>query len=299
MDQKEFKPFGGNEIQVEDIDRSRIVVLPLCYENSPSYGTGSKKGPLYILDASCHLERMDEEELVDWGSLKIHTAQPLFPSDDPQNAVIQMQMTAKNILARDKFLLSLGGDHAISIGPIKAASDIYPDIGVLQIDAHLDMRDTWKGSRYNHACVMRRIVEDMKLPAIQVGIRSFSQEEAEFAASRNLLPLFSHMIDPMDHSWIEEVIARLPSRVYMTIDLDGLDPSVIPGTGTPEPGGLSYRQTVQLIKQVSRKKKIVAADINELVKIDGSNVSEFTAAKIATKIFVYSWGTEIKTHPEP
>ena len=299
MDQKKFKSFGGSEIQVEDIDRSRIVVLPLCYENSSSYGTGSKKGPYYILDASCHLERMDEDELVDWGSLKIHTSQPLFPSDDPQKAVVQMQMEAKNILQREKFLLSLGGDHAISIGLIKAASDIYPDLGVLQIDAHLDMRDTWKGSRYNHACVMRRIVEDMKLPAIQVGIRSFSPEEAEFAASRNLTPFYAHRIDPTDHAWIEEAIDALPPRVYLTLDLDGLDPSVIPGTGAPEPGGLSYRQTVQLIKKVGREKNVVAADINELIKIDGSNVSEFTAAKIATKIFVYSWGTGVKIHPAP
>lgn len=287
IDLKEFIPFGGNEIQIKDIDRSRIVVLPLCYENAPSYRTGSGKGPFHILDASSHVEFLDEEALVDWSALKIHTLQPLFPSNDPQKAVAEMQKAAEDIINRNKFLLSLGGDHAISIGLIKAAANIYPDVGVLQIDAHLDFRDTWNGSRYNHACVMRRVVEDMNLPVIQVGIRSFTQEEAEFAAGRNLTPFYAHKIDLLDNTWIEAVVNALPAKVYITLDLDGLDPSVIPGTGTPEPGGLTYRQLVQLIKNVGWRKKVVAADINELAKIEGSNVSEFTAAKIATKIFVY------------
>ncbi|MES0446851.1 MAG: agmatinase [Desulfobacterales bacterium] len=287
MDKKKFIPFGGNETQINDINQSRIVVLPLCYENAPSYGTGSGQAPFHILDASLHVERLDEEAMVDWSTHKIHTLQPLFPSDDPQEAVAEMERAAEDVINRNKFLLSLGGDHAVSIGLIKAAANIYPDIGVLQIDAHLDFRDEWKGSRYNHACVMRRVVEDMKLPVVQVGIRSFSPEEAEFAASRNLTPFYAHKIDPLDYTWIEAVIDALPSKVYITLDLDGLDPGVIPGTGTPEPGGLSYRQIVELLKKVGWKKKVVAADINELVKIEGTNVSEFTAAKIATKIFVY------------
>ena len=288
MDQREkVSPFGGEDIQVEDIDRSRIVVLPLCYENAPSYKSGSREGAYHILDASFQLERLDEETLIDWGSLKIHTLQPLFPSNDPKKAVVEMQEAAENIINRNKFLLSLGGDHAISIGPIKAAANHYSNIGILQIDAHLDLRDEWNGSRYNHACVMRRVSEDMGLPVIQVGIRSFSPEEAEFAAQRNIPAFYAHKIDPWNHTWVEEVVDALPPIVYITIDLDGLDPSIIPGTGTPEPGGLSYRQLVELIKQVGWKKKVVAADINELLKIKGSNVSEYTAAKIATKIFVY------------
>jgi agmatinase len=285
--EKKFIPFGGNETQINDINQSRIVVLPLCYENAPSYGTGSGQAPFHILDASLHVERLDEEAMVDWSTLKIHTLQPLFPSDDPQEAVAEMEKAAEDIINRNKFLLSLGGDHAVSIGLIKAAANIYPDIGVLQIDAHLDFRDEWKGSRYNHACVMRRVVEDMKLPVVQVGIRSFSPEEAEFVASRNLTPFYAHKIDPIDYTWIDTVIDALPAKVYITLDLDGLDPGVIPGTGTPEPGGLSYRQIVELLKKVGWRKKVVAADINELAKIEGTNVSEFTAAKIATKIFVY------------
>ncbi|QTA91819.1 Agmatinase (Agmatine ureohydrolase) [Desulfonema magnum] len=285
-----FIPFGGNEFQIPDIESARIVVLPLCYENAPSYGTGSGEGPFYILNASAQLECLDEESLVNWGLMNIHTLPPLIPSDDPEQAVKQMRSAAENVMRQNKFLLSLGGDHAISIGPMMAASAIYPDVGVLQIDAHLDLRDEWNGSRYNHACVMRRVAEDIKLPMVQVGIRSFSPEEAEFVKKKGFKPFYAHETDPLDNTWMEQVADALPEKVYMTIDLDGLDPSVIPGTGTPEPGGLSYRQVVRLIKAVGRKKKIVAADINELAKIKGTQVSEFTAAKIATKIFVYCFG---------
>ncbi len=284
---EKFTPFGGEDVQEQDIDRSRIVVLPLCYENAPSYGRGSRNGPLHILNASSQLERLDEETLSDWGAFNIHTMQPFYPSNDPKKAVLEMEKASANILSQNKFLLSLGGDHAISIGPIMAAANHVPDVGILQIDAHLDLRNEWNGSRYNHACVMRRVVEDMGLPAVHVGIRSFSPEEAVFAEKIAARIFYAHRIKPTDDSWMEDVIDALPSKVYLTIDLDGLDPSVIPGTGTPEPGGLSYRQLVALIKYVGWKRKVVAADINELVKINGSNVSEYTAAKIATKIFVY------------
>jgi len=157
----------------------------------------------------------------------------------------------------------------------------------MQVDAHLDLRDEWNGSRYNHACVMRRVIEDVGLPAVQIGIRSFSPEEADYVRSRHLTPFYAHEINPRDNTWIERAVEALPENVYLTIDLDGLDPSVIPGTGTPEPGGLSYRQLVSLIRAVGKKRKVVAADINELAKIGGTQVSESTAAKIATKIFVY------------
>ena len=279
--------FGEPEYQWPDPDSAHAIVLPLCYENAVSYGTGTGSGPLHILNASVQLEMLDEETFIHWGNIGIHTLPPLFPSQDPEQAVSQMRQAARTILGKHQFLLSLGGDHAIAIGPIMAAAEIFPDLGVLQVDAHLDMRNTWNGSRYNHACVMRRVVEDMTLPVVQVGIRSFSSEEADFIRHRGLSPFFAHQIAPHDPSWIHQVVAQLPKHVYMTIDLDGLDPSVLPGTGTPEPGGLQYRQLVGLIQAVGRSRKVVAADINELSKIEGTTVSEFTAAKLATKLFVY------------
>ncbi|MEW6672212.1 MAG: agmatinase [Thermodesulfobacteriota bacterium] len=281
-----FINFGGDEVPAAGLEGADIVVLPLCYEQAVSYGTGSKEGPFHILDASVQLESMDEESLVNWGEFRIHTAAPLFPPGDPETAVARMEAVAADMISRKKFLLSLGGDHAVSIGPIRAAARQYPDIGVLQFDAHLDLREKWNGSRFNHACVMRRVVEDMGVPVVQVGIRSFSTEEADYIQSKGLKPFFAHRLDPADPSWIQEVVDRLPRRVYVTIDLDGLDPSVLPGTGTPEPGGLSYRQLVGLIKAVGRQRAVIAADITELAPVEGSHVSEFTAAKIATKIFV-------------
>jgi len=279
--------FGDAEIPAVGLDDAGIVVLPLCYENAPSYGTGSENGPLHILSASAQLENIDEETLTFWREAGIHTLPPLVPSNDPKKAVNEMKRAAAAVLVKNKFLLSLGGDHAISIGPIMAAAEIHPGIGVLQIDAHLDLRDMWNGSKYNHACVMRRVADDIEIPFVQVGIRSFSPEEAEYVKKKKLKPFYAHRIDPSDHYWISKIVHSLPKKVYMTIDLDGLDPSVLPGTGTPEPGGLSYRQLHNLIKAVGKERKVIAADINELVKIEGSQVSEYTAAKIATKIFVH------------
>ena len=279
--------FGEPEYQISSLENARAAVLTLCYEHSVSYGTGAVSGPLHILSASVQLEMMDEETFIHWGKIGIHTLPPLYPSNDPEAAVREMQRAAADVLSRKKFLLSLGGDHAISIGPIMAAARIFPGMAVLQVDAHLDLRDTWNGSRYNHACVIRRVIEDARLPVIQVGIRSFSPEEAEYIRTHNLSPCFAHQIPPDTSEWIKKIVDQLPEHVYMTIDLDGLDPSVLPGTGTPEPGGLSYRQLVSLIREVGQSRKVVAADINELSIIEGTHVSEFTAAKIASKILVY------------
>lgn len=282
-----YIPFGGDEVDETTFEAARIVVLPLCYEKGPSYGAGSREGPYHILRASEQLEGLDEETLVDWSRLPIHTMAPFVPSDDPDAAVEQIRHQAARVLAAKKFLLSLGGDHAVTIGLAAAAADMFPqDLGVLQIDAHLDLRETWNGSRFNHACVMRRIISDLNLPVVPVGIRSFSAGEARFVRENQLQPVFAHAIDPLDSSWIDEAVSRLPRHVYLSVDLDGLDPSVIPGTGTPEPGGLSYRQLTGLIRAVGARRTVVAADITELVKIEGTRVSEFTAAKIATKIFV-------------
>jgi len=143
------------------------------------------------------------------------------------------------------------------------------------------------GVDLQNACVMRRVADEARLPFVQVGIRSFSPEEHRYVVENGLRPVYAHRIDPGDTGWIDEVVERLPARVYLTIDLDGLDPAVIPGTGTPEPGGLSYRQLVALLRAVGARRQVVGADINELAKIPGTQVSEFTAARIAAKIIVH------------
>jgi len=278
--------FGDDDVPDVGFEAARIVILPLPYERSPSYGTGSQEGPDYILKASTQLENLDDETRIEWTALGLHTLRAPFLSLDPEIAMDQIYTHAERVMAAEKFLLSLGGDHAVSIGLIRAAVDHHPDLGVLQIDAHADLRDEWSGSRFNHACVMRRVVEMIQGPVVPVGIRSFSSEEYHAMDDYRITPVYAHDMDPFDDSWIDPVIERLPERVYLTLDLDGLDPSVIPGTGTPEPGGLSYRQAVRLIQCLGKDRRVVAADITELAKIEGNRVSEYTAAKLATKIMV-------------
>ncbi len=287
---KAFIPFGGPTGQVAAASEARIVVLPLCYERDVSYGTGTQEAPLHILEASGQLERLDEETLTDWTALKIHTAPPLRPTGDPGQAVAQMTAAAAAYFDQKKFVLSLGGDHAAALGPIRAAARSHPDMGVLQIDAHLDLRDQWNGSRYNHACVMRRVVEDINLRVVQVGIRSIAPEELDYIKLRRLRPYFMHALEADGDCWGDAIIDDLPDQVYLTFDVDGLDPAVMPGTGTPEPGGFTYRQVLALIRELGRRRRVVGADITELVKIDNSQVSETTAAKLATKILVHCAG---------
>lgn len=282
-----YPTFGGDEVAPTPPAEAEIVVMPFCYEASASYGSGSGNGPLHILEASAQLEALDEETLVNWTERRIHTIAPLFPEGEPEAAVMAMKAAAETVFARGRFPLILGGDHAAAIGPIMAAAAAYPNVGVLQIDAHLDLRETWNGSRWNHGCVMRRAMDDLNLPAAQVGIRAIAAEEADFLQERRLRPFFAHDLSPCNDDWIGEVVCALPEHVYLSLDLDGLDPSVIPGTGTPEPGGLSYRQVVRLIRTIGARKRVVGADITELVKIPGTQVSEYTAAKLAAKIIIH------------
>lgn len=278
--------FGGDDVPDVGFEAARIVILPLPYERSPSYGAGSQDGPYHMLRASAQLEALDEKTRTDWSALGLHTLKAPLLSHDPETAMNRIQTLAGEILETGKFLLSLGGDHAVSIGLIRASSAIHPELGVLQIDAHADLRDTWNGSRFNHGCVMRRVMECVKGAIVPVGIRSFSPEELDVIRQRGLNPVYAHEIDSLDDDWIDIAIDQLPETVYLTLDLDGLDPAVIPGTGTPEPGGLSYRQVSRLIQHLGKHRRVIAADITELAKIEGTQVSEFTSAKLATKMMV-------------
>ncbi len=280
--------FGGDEVAPISFADARIVVLPLCYEGAVSYGKGCREGGLALLEASGQMEALDDETLSPWADQGIATAAPVYPDGDPEAAMAAMAGAAETVLSAGKRLLSLGGDHSVSFGPIAAAARHYPDIAVVQVDAHLDLRETWNGSRYNHACVMRRVSEDLILPVIPVGIRSIAPEERDYLAANGISPIYAHDINDNDQ-WSRRVRDRLPEAVYLTIDVDGLDPAVMPGTGTPEPGGLDYRQLVSLIQLLGRHCRVVAADIVELVKLPDSRVSEYTAARIAQKVIANCW----------
>ncbi|MBU2488130.1 MAG: agmatinase [Proteobacteria bacterium] len=284
-----FVPFGGWQVQAQSPDLAAVVVLPVPYESGPSFGGGSHRGPLYILNASTQLEDTDEVSGFAWADAGVYTEDPLFVGSDPKTAIPAIAEAAGAVLDRGKPFLALGGDHAITIGLVQAAARRFPGLGVLQVDAHLDLRDRWNGSTYNHGCVMRRLAGDLGLPAVQVGIRAFASDERPVLKNLGLSPFWAHEIRPGDDSWIHEAVGRLPETVYLTLDVDGLDPSVIPGTGTPEPGGLSFRQVSELIRVLGQKRRLVAADITELAPIPGSSLSEYTAAKLARNILVHGF----------
>ncbi len=279
----EFIPFGGPAGQAPR-DTARILVLPLCYESAPSYGEGSGAGPMHLLYASSQMEHLDEETGRVWPEDGIHTILPPALPSEPEAAVEAMEKAAAAALATGAGLLALGGDHAVTTGCVAAAAKLHPGLGVLQVDAHTDLRDEWNGSRYNHACTMRRIADDMGLPFVQVGIRSVSVEEGLLIRERGYEPFYAHAIAGADPEWMDRAIARLPEKVYLTLDLDGLDPSEVPGTGTPEPGGLRYREVVELIRRLGAAREVVAADVNELAVFAGSQVSEYIAARLGQKI---------------
>lgn len=265
---------------------SRVVIWPVPYERTTSWGHGTAGGPRAILDASGYLEYYDDE--LDWEPYRvgIHTLPEIDLSDlTDLEALERLGTHAARYCLDDKFVLTLGGEHTLSIPIIRALKDKYSDLSVLQIDAHADLRNSYEGTTHSHACVMRRVVEIC--PLVQVGIRSMSKEEKNAAAE---LPtrifLARNIVGRTD--WIAEAVGGLSEHVYLTIDVDGLDPSLVPATGTPEPGGMSWSETLELIRQIAESRTIVGADIVELSPIDGLHSANFLCAKLAYKIIGYA-----------
>lgn len=281
--------FGGEEAGIGVKESARAVVLPVPMELGVSYGGGTGRGPRAILEASEQLEFFDEETHHPyWEPGALHTLGFIEIPDDPVAAVESIAAAAAGPVAAGQFLLTIGGEHTITAGALRGVTTTRGEVGVVVFDAHLDLRDEYDGSRWSHACVMRRVLEEQfpesPAPVRWCGTRAYSEEEARYAAEKHLTIIPAHEISPSDDSWIDACIAELPEHVYLSIDVDGLDPAVMPGTGTPEPGGLSYRQLIALIRRLARERTIVAADIVELAPIPSQHVSEFTAARVAAKL---------------
>jgi agmatinase len=232
----------------------------------------------------------------------VFTAEPVRPVvSGPGDVTDQVERAAAPLLADGKFLLGLGGEHSISIGLVNAV--VKADrrrqkgrrggkIGVLQIDAHSDLRDTYMGSPWSHGCVMRRLHQDLHLPISPVGIRSFSQEEHEYMQQEGIEPITPAMVADDLAGSIARALEKLPDRIYLTIDIDAFDPSLVPGTGTPEPGGLTWPQVTALVREAARVKTIVAADIVEVTPVPGSCATEYLAARLAYKLICYREGAK-------
>jgi agmatinase len=267
--------------------RAPCAVLPLPYERTVSFGPGAANGPAAILDASHEVEDFDEELRAPLALAVQTLPAPQFDGLGDEAALAAIERAAAPELAAGRFLLSLGGEHSVTAPLVRAAAALHPGLTVLHLDAHLDLRDRYEGTPHSHACVMRR-VRELGLETVHVGVRSWSAEEQSYAARHDLRPVTARGIAADRRGrWIGEVIGRLGPLVYATVDVDVLDPSLVPGTGTPEPGGPGWAEVLALLRRVFAEREVVAADIVELAPIPGSRVSEFVAARLGAKMLLY------------
>lgn len=282
--------FGGALPVRRSFDESSVVILPVPVDRTTSYVGGTRNGPHDILQASSHMELWDEEMRADVHGVGIFTLPEMeLPFGEMEPLLDEIERVAYEVIGRDKFLVTLGGEHSITPPLVSAAARKYPGMSVLQIDAHADMRDSYMGTRHNHACAMRRSLTHARLT--QVGIRSLSTEEAEVIPKLNTT-VFYDVSMRQDPTWIDAVVASLADDVYLSIDVDGMDPSIMPATGTPEPGGLSWFEMTRLLRAVAERRRIVSADVVELSPIPGMVAPTFLCAKLIYKLLTYRFAAD-------
>lgn len=281
-------------------DAAALAVVCEPYDATSTYGKGADKGPEAIVAASGSVETWDEETGTDLERLAYTVWRPddaaAFGRLPPEEMVAVLRAVHERHLGAGRLTLGLGGEHSVTYGQFAALKARHPDLAVLQVDAHLDLRDSYQGSKHNHACIAARFLED-GAELVQVGMRSCSREEAELVRRRGLSVYWARHV--AGHvAYHREILDRIHERpVFVTVDLDGLDPSVLPATGTPEPGGLSWFDLVRLLSAVGRHCRVVGADITELAPDANSRASEFLAARLAAKMVAYFWAGEHL--PEP
>jgi agmatinase len=278
----DLKPFPVKEAEA--------VILPIPYEATVTYGGGTRGGPEAILSASCQVELWDEEHNWDpSAAIRLATALPVLPeAAGPQAMLDKIRRIVQPWISQGKFIAALGGEHTITTALVQAAQTRYPDFSVVALDAHADLRDTYDGSKLSHACVMRRIYE-LGRPLTLLGTRAYSREEADlmWVAPRFKMFKAKELHSPEGWQAALEHLKAISGPVYLSIDLDALDPAIMPGVGTPEPGGLTYYQVLTLIETLSRRGPIIGLDLVELAPIPGQRVSEFTAARLLYKALGY------------
>jgi len=271
---------------------ARVEVVCAPYDLTSTYGKGADRGPEALIAASAAVETWDEETGFDLERVPYTVWRPAdaaaFGRLSPEEMVVALRAVHDRVLDQGRVGLGLGGEHSITYGQFAALHARHEDLAVLQIDAHLDLRDSYDGSKHNHACIAARFLED-GAPLVQVGMRSCSREEARLVAHRGLTVHWARHV--AGHvAYHREVLAVLAERpVFVTVDLDGFDPSIMPATGTPEPGGLGWYDVARLLSAVGRHCTVVGADITELAPQGNSRPSEFLAARLATKMVAWFW----------
>jgi agmatinase len=277
--------FGGIEDSFTSYDRAVFVVVPVPYDLTSTYQPGSRRGPAAILDASCNMELYDDELHKETYTVGINTLPPVeVDARGPAEMIQAVRRTIAKVVADGKIPVMLGGEHSISFGAVAAMKEKYPELSVLQLDAHADLRDSYQCSPYSHASLARRISEIC--PLVQAGIRSFCFEEAEFMKTGAVRTYSSDFI-LSNENWCEEICANLSGDLYITLDIDVLDPSLMPATGTPEPGGLSWRHVLGIVREAAKRCRVRGFDVVELAPIPGIIAPDFLAAKLVYRIMGY------------
>ncbi len=312
-----FPRFGGEDARPCAFEEAGVAILPVPYEGTVSYGAGTARGPHAILTASAQLEMHDEEldaaaENMDAPGLFTLPPVDPIPGETPESMMERIHAAALPPLRAGKLLVTLGGEHSISFGVFTALQSVRAAVpggerpfSVLQIDAHADLRDSYRGARHSHACIMAR-AHGLGLPFVQVGIRSLSAGERRFLRDHDLERnvFWAARIAEAERAeggglsggsgggsggdWIGEVVERLGEDVYITFDLDGLDPAIMPATGTPEPGGLGWHTTLRLLRRVASQRRIVGCDVVELAPIPGLHAPDYLAARLVAKMIAYA-----------
>lgn len=273
--------FFASEIAEVAPERARFHVVPVPYEKTVSYGNGTAKGPEAILQASSQLERFDGES--DPGAEGIYTWPAIDCSGKPEKVIDLISSSVRRILGLKKIPVVLGGEHTVTWGVIKGYLDAgEKDFGVVQIDAHADLRDAYEGDKYSHASVMRRVVE-AGVPLVQLGCRAYCEEERAARKLYKVLAFDAMALAPRGTSRIK-LPKKFPPKVFFTLDVDGIDPSVLPATGTPVPGGLGWYQTLGLFESVARQRRIIGFDVMEFAPIPNFHAFDFAAALLTYKM---------------
>jgi agmatinase len=283
-------PLNFLDLKYLPVQDAEAVVLPIPYEATTTYGSGTREGPEAILAASRQVELWDEENNWDPSQkVKLTTALPIATeASGPQAMLDKIRKVVQPWVSQGKLVLALGGEHTVTVALVQAVQTKYPDVTVVALDAHADLRDSYEGTKLSHACTLRRVYESGR-PLVLMGTRSYSKEEADllWVAPRMKLFKAADLHTPEGWGSAMEHLKQIPDPVYITIDLDALDPGVMPAVGTPEPGGLTYSQVLTIISTLTQRGPVIGLDLVELAPIPGNRVSEFTAARILYKAIGY------------
>jgi len=279
--------FLGLDERFADYKKSKVAVMQIPYEGTVTYRKGTSHGPGAIIEASKQVELYDEELDYYIPDVGISTLKPISVMGTPEKVISNIYAEIKKKIEDNKFIITLGGEHSITSGIVRAFKEKYKDLSVLQLDAHSDLRDSYDGTKFSHACVMKRIF-DLGIKFAQVGIRSISEEEIPFIKEKKIKMFYAKDIYNKD-DWFKGVLDSLTDNVYITIDLDVFDPGIMPSVGTPEPGGLDWYKVINLLKEVLKKKNVVGCDVVELSPIKDNIASDFMAAKLVYKLIAYKF----------